>query len=89
MNGTSRGSIVGILTFVLQYTCGKLIKVIDEGLLVKNKGVTTRRNDMSSGSAKVWSGYVRRLRSHPMGISELNTVYRRFLDNHRQFCFLS
>lgn len=56
MNGTSRGSIVGILTFVLQYTCGKLIEVIDEGLLVKNKGVATRRNDMSSqfGESMVW-----------------------------------
>lgn len=48
MNGTSRGSIVGVLTFILQYTCGKLIEVIDEGLLVKNKSVATRRNDMSS-----------------------------------------
>lgn len=56
MNGTSRDSIMGVLTFVLQYTCGKLIEVIDEGLLVKNKGVATRRNDMSSRSGEniVW-----------------------------------
>lgn len=56
MNGTSRGSIMGVLTFVLQYTCGKLIEVIDEGLLVKNKGVATSRNDMSSRSGEniVW-----------------------------------
>lgn len=47
---------MGVLTFVLQYTCGKLIEVIDEGLLVKNKGVATGRNDMSSRSGEniVW-----------------------------------
>lgn len=46
---------MGTLTFVLQYTGGKLIKIIDEGLLVKNKGVATRRNDEPmSGEGILW-----------------------------------
>lgn len=59
---------MGTLTFVLQYTGGKLIKIIDEGLLVKNKGVATRRNDEPMSGEGIY-GYIRCLTSHSMGVS--------------------
>lgn len=77
------------LTSVLQYTGGKLIKVIDEGLLVKNKGVATERDDMSLCLVRALYGYIRCLTSHSMGVSQLNTIHRRLLENYCQFCSLS